>query len=580
MEKTRIILIEIICIVISLQSLAVADPSVYVDISLMESCSVSSDIISSDIPIEYKQRWLIGMFLTSPGLVTAPRITFTSDHSFTDFSPSPTDILEPTTYAWNYPERTLMYGQDIHLNAFVDSDYRKPFYTFNRQVDNPILAENTGLLTITTKLTFSEDFPSEINNVGLRIGTLIWDQPIVEETILSQSDVPDWSNNSDGWWNAMPENIVIGHEYVFMAQIWCAKLPSYHGKSVYHKPKVSLLFSNRVNLQDQFGSETTLVHPGNKSTHFKVNENVLWQRSISSSRQDISLDRKTIFLNDSDMRVDQIFVHMGKEFSGEHLYHGTRFGVEVEGQNIIEGTMISPGGQIWPFEVEEDWIGLSVGDGKFTLETLTDLGIIPGVYQFTFNDHLSNSITTSIDLDFVVPEQEAHVLFPRHRQTGVSTNSKIIWEKVSDPDVNSIVIFIENDEENWEQEHWGIEPDNTSYPLDDLPIQENFECQFILGHMKESVTEEHIPWIWAGYTSHNIDFSTGCAIGDYNCDSYVNFADFAIFSSAWLSTESDSHWNPACDIDLLSLGTVDFLDLNLFIEKWLTEYNYYEELLE
>ena len=289
----------------------------------------------------------------------------------------------------------------------------------------------------------------------------------------------------------MPENIIIGQEYVFTAQIWCTKLPSYHGSSVYHKPEVSLLFSNKVNLQDQFGSETTLVHPENKTTHFKVNENVLWQRSISSSRQDIKLERKTLVLNDSDMSVDQILIHMGKEYNGEHLYQGTGFGVEVEGQNIIEGTMISPGGQTWPFEIEEDGINLSIGDGRLSLETLTDLGIIPGIYEFTFNDHLSNSITTSIDLDFAkIPEQEAHILFPRHRQTGVSTNSNVIWEGVSDPNVNSIVIFIENDEETWEQEHWGIAPEETSYPLNNLPIQDTFQCRLILGHMKESVTEE------------------------------------------------------------------------------------------
>ena len=56
--------------------------------------------------------------------------------------------------------------------------------------------------------------------------------------------------------------------------------------------------------------------------------------------------------------------------------------------------------------------------------------------------------------------------------------------------------------------------------------------------------------------------------GDFSSDCEVDFADFAVFSNAWDSTDVDSHWNPNCDIaDPLEI--IDMSDLLLFTQNWI-----------
>jgi predicted outer membrane repeat protein len=57
-------------------------------------------------------------------------------------------------------------------------------------------------------------------------------------------------------------------------------------------------------------------------------------------------------------------------------------------------------------------------------------------------------------------------------------------------------------------------------------------------------------------------------IGDFagGCD--VNLADFAVMAAAWLASDSDTEWNPHCnlyDADLV----IDVFDLRIFAAHWL-----------
>jgi hypothetical protein len=54
---------------------------------------------------------------------------------------------------------------------------------------------------------------------------------------------------------------------------------------------------------------------------------------------------------------------------------------------------------------------------------------------------------------------------------------------------------------------------------------------------------------------------------NYNCDTYVNFVDFAIFAKEWYWTGSPGGYKNA---DLNCDGTVDFKDLGIFCMQWLT----------
>jgi hypothetical protein len=58
--------------------------------------------------------------------------------------------------------------------------------------------------------------------------------------------------------------------------------------------------------------------------------------------------------------------------------------------------------------------------------------------------------------------------------------------------------------------------------------------------------------------------------GDFVCPDGVNFLDFAVLGSAWLSNPNDANWNPACDIFVPNDNIIDELDLAAFTENWLT----------
>ncbi len=58
--------------------------------------------------------------------------------------------------------------------------------------------------------------------------------------------------------------------------------------------------------------------------------------------------------------------------------------------------------------------------------------------------------------------------------------------------------------------------------------------------------------------------------GDFESDCDVDFYDFGIFASAWLSGPSDGNWNPDCDIYETSEPVIDIQDLAVFVGNWLT----------
>ncbi|MBN2136776.1 MAG: C10 family peptidase [Sedimentisphaerales bacterium] len=58
------------------------------------------------------------------------------------------------------------------------------------------------------------------------------------------------------------------------------------------------------------------------------------------------------------------------------------------------------------------------------------------------------------------------------------------------------------------------------------------------------------------------------AAGDINSDCQVDMTDYAVFTSAWLSSPGDAKWNSECDISSPADGVVDMRDLNIFLNDW------------
>jgi hypothetical protein len=59
--------------------------------------------------------------------------------------------------------------------------------------------------------------------------------------------------------------------------------------------------------------------------------------------------------------------------------------------------------------------------------------------------------------------------------------------------------------------------------------------------------------------------------GDFICPVGINFADFSILASAWMTQPGQPDWNSACDISNPKDDIIDWKDLDVFAENWLSE---------
>ncbi len=60
--------------------------------------------------------------------------------------------------------------------------------------------------------------------------------------------------------------------------------------------------------------------------------------------------------------------------------------------------------------------------------------------------------------------------------------------------------------------------------------------------------------------------------GDFDADCEIDFADYAMIASAWLTTSSDDLWNPLFDISDPQDGIVNMLDIKAFAANWLADF--------
>jgi hypothetical protein len=58
-------------------------------------------------------------------------------------------------------------------------------------------------------------------------------------------------------------------------------------------------------------------------------------------------------------------------------------------------------------------------------------------------------------------------------------------------------------------------------------------------------------------------------VGDFDGDCDIDFADYVIYSLAWLAQPGDAHWNTLCDISVPADEFIDISDFALFSDYWL-----------
>ncbi len=59
--------------------------------------------------------------------------------------------------------------------------------------------------------------------------------------------------------------------------------------------------------------------------------------------------------------------------------------------------------------------------------------------------------------------------------------------------------------------------------------------------------------------------------GDFVCPDGVDFIDFAVFGSAWMSEPDKGNWDPECDISDPNDDIINFSDMAVFTENWLAD---------
>jgi len=59
-------------------------------------------------------------------------------------------------------------------------------------------------------------------------------------------------------------------------------------------------------------------------------------------------------------------------------------------------------------------------------------------------------------------------------------------------------------------------------------------------------------------------------IGDFDDECDVDFEDFAIFALAWLTEPGQPQYNPACEISIPADNSIDWHDLDILTDNWLT----------
>ena len=59
-------------------------------------------------------------------------------------------------------------------------------------------------------------------------------------------------------------------------------------------------------------------------------------------------------------------------------------------------------------------------------------------------------------------------------------------------------------------------------------------------------------------------------MGDFDNSCFIDFKDFAVLASAWLTKHGDADWNPHCDISLPPDNVINLRDFAVYAENWLS----------
>ncbi len=575
---------QIVIIILSLLSISgptLATPSVYVELSCGDSYSTYGDSIQN-VQWPFFHILLMYMNLQSPDVVTGPHIELTTDRSYIQMSRFYTSLQPPSTIIWDDPNENLDLNDGstdfgVYLTEYIS--LMKPGFTANRTINTPVLSSSPTTQTIDFAVTFNDPLPANVDRVVIDIGE--GGSEMVAESVISQNDVLYWENRGNGTWATIPAAISVGTEYHFEAQVQCTKRSGFEDVTIYHKPQTSVVMAQWHEPSPETGTSTTLTHPSEDTAVFRLNETVNWNRNVTDNRKGVYFEMISVPVDSNGLDVDKVELFYGKRYdvNDNVIEHGYGTGIEVECKNVISAEMITPAGRSWPLECvpysyeyyHQYGIHLGLWIHSLTQEQLTDLGIVDGIYQVTFKDHLGGSLTTTSSyLTQQTPTQIPYIISPMLGQTDVGPRTTIKWDTVTDPNIDEerLTLMCTRTAHGY-----AYSPPNRTSVTKNLLPRTAYLCELRFSGTESETISEGVTFKGIGYNTKSIYFFTGAIPGDFDIDDKVNFDDLGFMAPHWLDTGcndssgDESDWCYGCDIDEDTY--VNFIDFAKLAEYWL-----------
>ena len=573
METPKSVLLSLVLVLVFVVS-AMATPQVSARLDYSRRLrNEGGDTVTNDLYL-LSPTWQATLDVTGGDPVTAPRVEFQSTRTFTELWPAPTRIDPGPTYVWDYPDKTLTFGgQPLFLDAHEAPILDRPGLTATRAVDMPLLTSDGVTQTVDFTVRFDEPLPPGMDNIYVSVGTLGFDQHMIEEVVALQNAVPGWSSASSGWgnagWNATPGAITVGAEYHFQARIVCARKPGYEGRTIYHKPRTTVFYSDHDNLPRHTGTWTAITHPSGETATYHLNETVTWDRMITASRQDVDFATVSRVIDNTGLQVDSVELTFGKIYDHEGNFVHYSFGLNVAGTNAVAGTLTTPTGRIWSLEVEEQNEGPAM---DFDLDSpqfsdFADLGFVPGDYVIECEGASGQTVTVTINTPLTTPTQAPDITRPTHGAADVPTTETFTWAPVTDAAVDGLYIDVSCEDPSWEHGQ-ELPAGSTSWEIPSMPAMADMEAFLAFAEMIESTTSGGIDTRVIGYCAQDIGFRTVPAPGDADLDGDVDDDDLSLLLANWgqdMTTQANGGWGFG---EFTGAAPVNDDDLSLLLANW------------
>jgi hypothetical protein len=253
-----------------------------------------SDIISNDEPIIMMDRWVL--IFANVDDDTGEDIINVKFEVISPYELNWGDSYPPTSssatadnfiyYFESGPDGPVNIPEGLHVGPDTVSSGVEinPGITVTREVFPSVLTGSETEQIVDVILTFTTLPDPSIDSIHVNIGVgeaVLYEHLVVTE-IVSQNDLPGWSefiwgNGSVAGWSIPSGDITLGTSYHFQATLISLKSPLIKGDPVW-KPNVGIAMNPPFQpLEDSIGNSYTLYHPDGITAKYWTENDIEWR---------------------------------------------------------------------------------------------------------------------------------------------------------------------------------------------------------------------------------------------------------------------------------------------------------------